>query len=88
MQHAYVSPAFKRLRFLPVVVISAFCRMENVAGNLVLGVALVWSAKIVARGMERAGIQTLDHMREHGPHVVVPAKSLKSDMPGQGQTGK
>lgn len=84
----HVSPAFKRLRFLPVVVISAFCRMENVAGNLVLGVALVWSAKIVARGTERAGIQTLDHMREHGPHVAFPAKPFKSDMPGQGQTGK
>lgn len=64
--------------------------MEQIAANVVLGASLVWSAKILSggfqRGMERAGMQTIDHMREHGPHVVFPAKPLNND--GQWPVGK
>lgn len=52
--------------------------MEDLAASVVLGASLVWSATILSAGLsvglERVGVQTIDHWREHGPRVVCAAR--------------
>lgn len=48
------------------------------ASAVILAAGIVGGCVILKSGLERVGIQTLDHARQHGPHFVFPAKVEKS----------
>ena len=58
--------------------------MECLAASLILGGAFIWTGKLVKSGLERTGIETIEHMREHNPHMdisfpVSPRQQQKPD---------
>ncbi|PNW72758.1 hypothetical protein CHLRE_15g641282v5 [Chlamydomonas reinhardtii] len=42
-----------------------------------VGHSLQQAGRSIKDGLERAGLQTVQHMQEHGPHVSSPAKKEK-----------